>query len=49
MLNGSDFNGEKEKTLLNFSTTEDRASLFEDKDSDRELFYSPRQKKEVPT
>jgi hypothetical protein len=44
MFNGSDLNGEKEKTLLNFSTTEDRASLFED---DRELFYSPRQKKKT--
>ncbi len=47
MLNGSDFNGEKEKTLVNFSTTEDCASLFEDQDSDRELFYSPRQKKKT--
>jgi hypothetical protein len=45
MFNGSDCNGEKEKTLINFSTTEDCASLFEDQDSDRELFFSPRQKK----
>jgi hypothetical protein len=37
----------KKKILLNFSTTEDRASLFEDQDSDRELFYSPRQKKKT--
>ena len=37
----------KKKTLLNFSTTEDRASLFEDQDSDRELFFSPRQKKKT--
>jgi hypothetical protein len=44
MFNGSDLNGEKEKTLLNFSTTEERASLFED---DRELFDSPRQKKKT--
>jgi hypothetical protein len=44
MFNGSDLNGEKEKTLLNFSTTEDRASLFE---GDRELFDSPRQKKKT--
>jgi hypothetical protein len=44
MFNGSDLNGEKEKTLLNFSTTEDRASLLED---DRELFLSPRQKKKT--
>ena len=45
MFNGSDLNGEKEKTLLNFSTTEERASLFED--SDRELVCSPRQKKKT--
>ena len=44
MFNGSDLNGEKEKTLLNFSTTEERASLFE---GDRELFDSPRQKKKT--
>jgi hypothetical protein len=44
MFNGSDLNGEKEKTLLNFSTTEERASLFE---GDRELFPSPRQKKKT--
>ena len=43
MFNGSDLNGEKEKTLLNFSTTEDRASLFED----QELIFSPRQKKKT--
>ena len=47
MFNGSDLNEEKEKTLLNFSTTEDRASLFEDQDSDKELFFSPRQKKKT--
>jgi hypothetical protein len=44
MFNGSDLNGEKEKTLLNFSTTEERASLYE---GDRELFPSPRQKKKT--
>ena len=44
MFNGSDLNGEKEKTLLNFSATEERASLFE---GDRELFDSPRQKKKT--
>ena len=43
MFNGS-LNGEKEKTLLNFSTTEERASLYE---GDRELFPSPRQKKKT--
>ena len=43
MFNGFDLNGEKEKTLLNFSTTEDRASLFED----QELVCSPRQKKKT--
>jgi hypothetical protein len=32
---------------MNFSTTEDRASLFEDQVSDRELFFSPRQKKKT--
>jgi hypothetical protein len=47
MFNGSDFTEKKKKTLLNFSTIEDRASLFEDQDSDRELFYSPRQKKKT--
>ena len=44
MFNGSDLNGEKEKTLLNFSATEECASLFE---GDRELFDSPRQKKKT--
>jgi hypothetical protein len=44
MFNGSDLNGEKEKTLLNFSTTEERASLYE---GDIELFPSPRQKKKT--
>jgi hypothetical protein len=44
MFNGFDLNGEKEKTLLNFSTTEERASLYE---GDRELFPSPRQKKKT--
>ena len=44
MFNGSDLNGEKEKTLLNFSTTEERASLYE---GDREFFPSPRQKKKT--
>jgi hypothetical protein len=44
MFNGSDLNGEKEKTLLNFSTTEERASLYE---GDRELFPYPRQKKKT--
>ena len=42
MFNGS-LNGEKEKTLLNFSTTKDCASLFED----QELIFSPRQKKKT--
>ena len=41
MFSGS--NIEKENKLLEFSTTEERASLIED--FDRELLFSPRQKK----
>ena len=41
MFSGS--NIEKKNILLEFSTTEDRASLIED--FDRELLFSPRQKK----
>jgi hypothetical protein len=32
MFNGSDFNREKENTMVNFSTTEYHASLLEDQD-----------------
>jgi hypothetical protein len=39
---------EKENILLEFSTTEDPASLFEDQDFDREYLFSPRQKKKNP-
>jgi len=44
MFSGS--NIEKKNILLEFSTTEDRASLIED--FDRELLFSPRQKKKNP-
>ena len=44
MFSGS--NIEKENKLLEFSTTEERASLI--KDFDRELLFSPRQKKKNP-
>ena len=44
MFSGS--NIEKENKLLEFSTTEERASLIED--FDRELLFSPRQKKKNP-
>jgi hypothetical protein len=44
MFSGS--NIEKENKLLEFSTTEERASLIED--FDRELLFSPRQKKKIP-
>jgi hypothetical protein len=47
MLNSLDLNKEKENILLNSSTTENCASLFEDQDSDRESFFSPRQKKRI--
>jgi hypothetical protein len=46
MSSGS--NIEKENILLEFSTTEGRASLFEDQDFDREYLFSPRQKKKNP-
>jgi hypothetical protein len=46
-FNGSDFNKEKENTLLPFSTTKDCASLFEDQDSGGESFYFPRKKKKA--
>jgi hypothetical protein len=44
MFSGS--NIEKENILLEFSTTEERASLIEV--FDRELLFSPRQKKKIP-
>jgi hypothetical protein len=47
MFIGSDFNKEKENILLKYSTIEDRASLTEYQDSDRESFLSPRQKKKT--
>ena len=46
MFSGSKI--EKENILLEFSTTEERASLIEDQDSDREYLFSPRQKKKNP-
>jgi hypothetical protein len=46
MSSGS--NIEKENILLEFSTTDDRASLFEDQDFDREYLFSPRKKKKNP-
>jgi hypothetical protein len=46
MSSGS--NIEKENILLEFSTTDDRASLFEDQNLDREYLFSPRQKKKNP-
>ena len=46
MFSGS--NIEKENILLEFSTTDNRASLFEDKDFDREYLFSPKQKKKNP-
>jgi hypothetical protein len=47
MFNSLDLNKEKEKILLNCSTTEDHASWIEDEDFDRESFISPRQKKKT--
>jgi hypothetical protein len=46
MSSGS--NIEKENILLEFSTTKDRASLFEDQDFDREYLFSLRQKNKNP-
>jgi hypothetical protein len=45
VVKSSGSNIEKENILLEFSTTEDGASLFEDQDFDREYLFSPRQNK----
>jgi hypothetical protein len=38
----------KKNKLSEFSTTEERASLIEDQDFDREYLFAPRQKKKYP-
>jgi hypothetical protein len=46
MFSGS--NIEKENVLLEFSATREHASLIENEGFDRELLFSPKQKKKNP-